>query len=120
MTSNYFRAVVKEVNVSEEAHDKQRKNSRTVLIKVSSLSNNRSNQSNPSLDWIMFHKIAHMYRDIGKKETVKAALLIQGLHVNFNSTKDVGASPATLNLSMPPQPKIPLDPTTVPEYLKYI
>ena len=55
--------VVKQVNVSEEAHDKQRNNTRTGLIKVSRLRNNRANQRYPRLYWFLFHKIAHIYRD---------------------------------------------------------
>ena len=39
--AKYYHTVMKQVNVSKEAHDKQRKNTRTVLIKVSILSNNR-------------------------------------------------------------------------------
>ena len=48
-TESYFGAVVKRVNVPEETHDKQRNNSRPGLIKISSLSNNRSNQSDSRL-----------------------------------------------------------------------
>ena len=54
---------------------------------------------------------------------MQAPLLIQGLHVNFGSTKAAGTSPATTNISMSLQPTMTLDPTTVttaPEYLKYI
>ena len=67
-SENHCRTVVKRVNVTKEAHDKQSNNIRTGLIKVSSLSNNRSKQSDPRLDWIMFQNIAHMYRDIIKQE----------------------------------------------------
>ena len=59
-TENYFGAVVKRVNVPEETHDKQRNNSRPGLIKISSLSHNRSNQSDLRLAWIRFHKIDHI------------------------------------------------------------
>ena len=74
-TENYCRAVVKPV-FFEEAHDNQRKKSRTGLIKISSLSNNGPKQSDPGIAFIMFHKIANMYRDITKQETVQALLLI--------------------------------------------
>ena len=67
--SKYCCAVRNQVNVSKEDHDKQRKKSRTGLIKISILSNNRDNQSDPRLYWMMFHKITHMYRDITKQET---------------------------------------------------
>ena len=66
----------------------------------------------------MLHNIDHMYRYIRKQETVQASLIIQFLHVNFKSTKAEGASPGTPNLYIPLQPKIPLNTTTVPEYLK--
>ena len=49
----YFCAVMKRVNVSEETHDKQRDNIRTLLIKVSTLSNNRAKMRDPSLAWII-------------------------------------------------------------------
>ena len=98
---------------SEEVHDNQRKNITTGLIGISSLSNNRVKQSNQRLAWIMFHKIAHMYWDIRKYKTVQASLLIQGLHVNFKSTKAAGTSHAKTNLYIPLKPTMPLDPTTV-------
>ena len=59
--AKYCPVVVKQVNVSGEAHDNQRKKSRTRLIKVSSLSHNRAKQSDTRLAWIMFHNLAHMY-----------------------------------------------------------
>ena len=64
-----------------------------------------------------------MYRDRKKQETEQESLLIQGLHVNSESTKAAGASPATLNVSIPLQQTMTLEPTTVitvPEDLKEI
>ena len=61
-----------------------------------------------------------MYRYIIKQENVQASLLIQDLHINFESTKAAGTSPATHNLSMTLKIKMPLDPATVPEELGYI
>ena len=46
--------------------------------------------------------------------------MIQGLCVNFDSTKAAGVSPATSNIFMPVKPTIPIEPTTAPEYLKDI
>ena len=66
-SSKYTWSVIKQVNCTEDVHDKQRKKSRTLLVKVSSISNNRLIQINPRLAWLMFHKIAQMYRDIRKK-----------------------------------------------------
>ena len=68
----YFRTVMKWVNFSEEAHDKQRKKRRTGLIKVSILSNNRSKQIYPRLSCITFHKMAHMYIDIKKQQNCES------------------------------------------------
>ena len=51
---------------------------------------------------------------------MQESLLVQGLHVNFKSTKDAGTLTTTLNISMPLQQIIPLYPTTVPEDLEYI
>ena len=58
-----------------------------------------------------------MYRYIRKQETVQASVLIQSLHVKFESTKATGTSPKTPDLSIPPHPKMPLEPTTEPEDL---
>ena len=111
--AKYFGTVVEQVNVSEEAHDKQRNNTRTVLIKVTRLKNNRATKIDPRLSLFLFHKIAHIYRDTPKQETVQTLLLIQGLHVNFGSTKAVGTSPETPIISMSLQPTIPMEPTLV-------
>ena len=61
----------------------------------------------------MFHKISHMYMDIRKQKNVQASLLIQGFHVNFESTKAAGTSHVTPNLYIPLQPTMTIDPTTV-------
>ena len=63
----YTRSVIKRVNRIEDGHDNQRKKSRTGLLKVSSISNNIERQNDPRLAWLMFHKIAQMYRDIRRK-----------------------------------------------------
>ena len=67
-SSRYTRLVTNRLNNIEDGHDNQRKKSRTGLVKVSSISNNRARQSGPRLAWLMFHKTAHMYRDIREKE----------------------------------------------------
>ena len=48
----------------------------TGTIKVFDLIQERVQQSDPKLDWEMFHKIYHMYRDINNKEETNAALLL--------------------------------------------
>ena len=63
-SSQYTRSVIKQVKNIEDGHDKQRKKSRTGLVKVSRIRNNRARQSDPRIEWLMFHNIAHMYRDI--------------------------------------------------------
>ena len=121
--ANYFRAILKQVNVSEETHDKQMNKTRTGLIKFSSLIHNRDKQSYPRLSLIVFQNIAHIFRYITKQCNLQASLLIQGLHVNYRSTKSAGASPATPILSMPLKPTMTLDSkkvTTVPEDLEDI
>ena len=55
-SSQYTRSVIKRVNNREDGRANQRKKSRTGLVKVSSISNNRSRQSDPRLAWLMFHK----------------------------------------------------------------
>ena len=63
-SSKYTLSVIKRVNNIEESHDKQRKNRRTVLVKVSSISNNILRQVDSRIAWLMFHKIYQMYRYI--------------------------------------------------------
>ena len=63
-TCKYTHSVIKRVNCKEDGHDTQRKKIRTRLVKVSSIGNNRARQSDPRLAWMMFHKIAQMYRYI--------------------------------------------------------
>ena len=58
---------MKRVIFSEETHDKQIEKSISGLIKCSILCNNRANQSDPRLAWIIFYKIPHMYRYIIKQ-----------------------------------------------------
>ena len=68
----------------------------------------------------MFHKIDHMHRDITKQETEQVSLLIQGLSVNFDSTKAAWTSPATPDVYIPLQPTMPIETktvTTIPEDL---
>ena len=68
-SSQYTCSVIKRVNKREDGHDNQRNKSRTGSVKVSSISNNRSRQSDTRLAWLMFHKIAQMYRDIRQQES---------------------------------------------------
>ena len=82
-SSQYTRSVIKRVNKCEDGHDNQMKKSRTGLVKVSSISNNRSRKSDPSLAWLMFHKIAQMYRDIRQQESEEATGLILNLRDEF-------------------------------------
>ena len=84
-----------------------------------SIINNRSRQSDPRLAWAVFHKIAHMYRDIREQESEEATELIINLRDKFNSNNTTFSSPRTPNISIE-QPKMPLDPKTVPKDIKYI
>ena len=81
----YTRLFIKRVINIEDGHDNQSKKSRTGLVKVSSISNNRARQSDPRLAWLMFHKIAQMYRDIREQESEEATELILHLCANLNS-----------------------------------
>ena len=45
----YTRSVIKQVICKEYGHNTQKKKSKTGLVKVSSVSNNRARQSDPSL-----------------------------------------------------------------------
>ena len=72
------------MNNIEDGHDNQRKKIRTGLVKVSSISNYRYRNSDPRLAWMMFHKIAQMYRDIREQESEEATELILNLCDNLN------------------------------------
>ena len=86
---------------------------------MSSISNNRARQSDPRLAWLMFHKIAQMYRDIREQESEEATELILNICANLKSNNTTLSSPRTPKISIQ-QPKMPLDPKTVPKYLKEI
>ena len=68
----YSRSIIKQVHQKEDGHDTQRDNSRTVLVNMSSIGNNRAKQSYTRLAWLMFHKISQMYRDIRDQEREEA------------------------------------------------
>ena len=74
-------------------------------------------QSGPMLAWLMFHKIAQMYRDIREQESEEATELILNLRDKFNSNNTIFSSPRTPNISIE-QPTMPLDPKTEPKDLK--
>ena len=116
-SSQYTRSIIKRVKNREDGHDNQRKKSRTGLVKVPSMSNNRSRQSDPRLAWMMFHKIAQMYKDIREQENEEATELIIILRDNFNSNNTIFSSPRTPNISIE-QLTMPLDPKKVPKDLK--
>ena len=99
--ANYCCAVAKQGNFPKGVHDKQKKNSRAGLIKVSILSNNIAKQSDTSLAWIMFHKIDLYIGILKNKKLCKHSYSLKGLHFNFESTKAARTSPATPVLSMP-------------------
>ena len=102
------------MNNIEDGHDKQRKKSITVLANVSSISNNRARQSDPKLAWMMFHKIAQMYRYIREQEIEEATELILSLRANLNSNNTTASSPITPKISIQ-QLTMPLDLKTVPK-----
>ena len=105
------------MNNREDGHDNLSKKSRTGLVKVTTISNNISRQSDPRLAWLMFHKIAQMYRDIRQQESEEATELILNLRDEFNSNNTTVSSPRTPNLSVE-QPTMPLDPKSAPKDLK--
>ena len=84
-SSKYTCSAINRVNRIEYGHYKQRRKSRTGLVKVSIMRKNRVRQSDPRLAWLVFHKIAQMYRDIRKQESKEATELIIKLHFNLNS-----------------------------------
>ena len=91
----YTRSFIKQVNNIKDRHDNQSKKSITVLVKVSSISNNISRHSNPRLAWLIFHKIAQMYRDIREQESEEATELILNIRSNLNSNNTTFSSPRT-------------------------
>ena len=83
------------------------------------ISNIRSRKSDPTLEWVMFHKIAHIYRDIREQESEKAREIFINFRSNLNSNNTSLSSPIRPNISIQ-QPKITLDTKTVPKDLKDI
>ena len=118
-SSHYTCLVIKKVNNIEECHDKQSKKSITGLVKVSSISNNRSEQSDTRLACMMFRKIAQMYRDIRKQESEEATELILNIFANLNSNSTT-LSKRIIPKILIQQPTMPLDPKTVSKDLKEI
>ena len=74
----YARAVIRRVNKREEEQFGQTKQSSTGQIKVQGLSHKRAKQSDPRLQWIMFHKMVRMCRDVKRKEEANAEKLTNG------------------------------------------
>ena len=116
-SSHYTCMGINRVNNIEDGHYNQSKKSRTRLVKVSSISNNRARQSDPRLACLMFHQIAQMYRYIREKESEEATELILNLRAKLNSNNTKLSSPITPKISIQ-QPTMPLDPKTVPKDLK--
>ena len=116
-SSKYTRSVIKQFDRKEYGHDTQSKKNRTVLLKFSIIHNNRVRQSDSRLAWLMFHKIAQMYRYIREQESEEATEQILNLRANLNSKNTSFSSPITPKISIQ-QPTMPLDPKTVPEDLK--
>ena len=99
-SSQYTRLVIKRVNNHECGHDNQRNERITGLVKVSSIRNTRSRQSDPRLAWLMFHKIDQMYRDIMEQESEEATELILNICANLNSNNTSSSSPITPKISI--------------------
>ena len=118
-SSRYTRSVINQVKNIEDGRDKQRKEIRTGLMKVSSIRNKIARQNDTRLAWLMFHQIAQMYRDIMEQEIEEAIELILNICVNLNSKNTSSSSPITRKISIQ-QPTMHLDPKTVTKYLKEI
>ena len=69
-------------------------------MKVSSISNNRSRQSDPKLAWMMFHKIAQIYRNIREQESEEATEIVLNFRANLNSNHTSFSSPITPRISI--------------------
>ena len=95
------------------------KNIRKILVKMSSISNNRARQSDPWLAWLTFYKIVQMFRDIRDQESEESTELILNLCDNLNSNNTSFLSPIRPNISIQ-EPKFPLDQKTVPKDIKEI
>ena len=88
-------------------------------MKLSIISNNRARQSDPRIAWLMFHKIAQIYRDVREKKFEEATELILNLHANLNSNHTSSYSHITPKISIQ-QPTMPIDPKILPKDLKEI
>ena len=65
----YAREVIHLMTRIEDEQVGQKKRSATGEIKFSGLSNKRATQSDPLLQWMMFHKMCTMYREINPLRT---------------------------------------------------
>ena len=73
----YTQSVIQRVNKREPEKVDQKKRSATGEVNVRRLSNKRAKQSDPRLQWIMFHKMVVMYRHVRDEEINNADRLTQ-------------------------------------------
>ena len=108
----YFCGVTKSVNERKDEHEIQTRKLRTGLVKLSNLSNNFAIHSGPGIDWIIFHDIAIIYRDMKHQETLQASLKTKNLKAPECSSPPHPYQPSELNL--------PRNLQEVPPNLRYI
>ena len=78
----YARRVSCRINKQESEQVEQQKRSLTEEIKVRGLSHKRAKQSDPRLEWIMFHKMCVMHREVialEKAHAEKSPLMLTAL-----------------------------------------
>ena len=67
------------MNKKEDGQENQKIRTHTGLVEVSKLINTRAPQSDLRISWIMFHKIAAMYRELNQQDNLQELLKIQKL-----------------------------------------
>ena len=60
----YLWEVIKRVNKKEDENKEQKITAHTRLVKLLSLRNTQTSQSDPRLAWIIFQNITAIYRDL--------------------------------------------------------
>ena len=108
LKKQYARRMVRRVNMLEPGMEGQKKHSKTGEIKVAGLSHKRAKQSNPSLAWIMFHKICRMCRDVRTiEEQHREAIAKKQTGLDLLSSVVEQLNAATPTPPVPPQAPVP-------------
>ena len=86
-SKRYSHRLIQHVIRNKEGAERQKRNTRTVMIKVSGSRHNRAKLNDHRLTWFMLHKIYCMYSDIKNKEERYTAMLLTSMSEHKESKK---------------------------------